>query len=111
MKHVAMQATQSDLSTGISLRSCARRLTRLEDECACDLHISAIARRLDPPVVAHKWTHDERGSLADLVERAKLYTHAWPVAPGAVVVVVAVVVETETEETREGLRTVQGAIR
>ena len=92
MKHVAMQATQSDLSTGISLRSCARRLTRLEDECACDLHISAIARRLNSPVVAHERTHDERGSLANLIEGAKLDGHAWPVASGVAVVVVAVVV-------------------
>jgi hypothetical protein len=55
----------------------SRRLrTRLEDEGPSNLDIPAVARRLNPSVWAHKRTYNERSSLTDTIEGAKLDSHA-----------------------------------
>ena len=52
------------------------RLTWLEYECACNVHIPAIARRLNALVRAYEWTDDQRRSLADTVKLSKLDDHS-----------------------------------
>ena len=53
----------------------ARPLTRLEDQGACNIHISTVTRGLDALIGAHERANDERSSLADAVEGAELDAH------------------------------------
>jgi len=52
------------------------RLTWLEYECARNVHIPAIACRLNALVRAYEWTDNQRRGLADAVKLSKLDDHS-----------------------------------
>lgn len=64
----------ANVSTDTSAQKGGER-TGLEDERAGDLDVAAVARRLDAAVRADERADNERGRLANAVERAELHPH------------------------------------
>lgn len=64
----------ANVSTDTSPQKGGER-TWLEDERAGDLDVAAVARGLDAAVRADERADDERGRLANAVERAELHPH------------------------------------